>query len=88
MALSATRPAASEQVQTVRLTSARYAGSSWSPPGMSYAIKFDGGGNGFVSESHFDEFIGWERAASMNMTVKRMTAGTMTTRRVANDQSA
>ena len=88
MALSVTQPAASELAKTpvIRLTSARYARSSWSPPGLSYGIDFDKSGHGFISEDHFNDYIGFDVADSMGMTVTRMTAGDPTTRRVANEQ--
>ena len=83
-----TQPAAKEFVEapTIRLTSARYAKSSWSPHGMSYGIEFDQNGEGFVLETHFDLHIGFDLADSMGMTVTRMTAGDAATRRVANEQ--
>ena len=71
---------------TIRLTSTRYARSSWSPSGMSYGIKFNKSGEGFVLETHFNEHIGFDVADSMGMTVTRMTAGDAETRRVANEQ--
>ncbi len=88
MALSASQPDAKtfREAPTIRLTSARYARSSWSPAGLSYGIDFNTNGEGFVLESHFDEFIGFDITDSMGMTVKRMTAGTAITRRVANEQ--
>ena len=83
-----TQPTAKEIVElpTIRLTSDRYAGSSWSPHGMSYGIDFDKNGEAFVLETHFDLHIGFDLADSMGMTVKRMTAGDASTRRVANRQ--
>ncbi len=88
MALSVTQPAASELAETpiIRLTSTRYAGSSWSPPGLSYGIDFNKSGHGFISETHFEDYIGFDVTDSMGMTVTRMTAGDPTTRRVANEQ--
>ena len=88
MSLSVTQPAAKEfaEVPLIRLTSARYARSSWSPPGMSYGIEFNKNGEGFVIETHFNEHIGFDVADSMGMTVTRMTAGDANTRRVANEQ--
>ncbi len=88
MALSVIQPTTTEFVgaPTIRLTSTRYARSSWSPHGLNYGIDFNKNGEGFVIETHFDDYIGDDLAASMGMTVTRMTAGDANTRRVANEQ--
>lgn len=88
MALSVTQPTAKEIVElpTIRLTSTRYAGSSWSPHGINYGIEFNKDGEAFVLETHFNSHIGFDLADSMDMTAKRMTAGDASTRRVANKQ--
>ncbi len=88
MAQSVTQPAPKQfvEVPTIRLTSARYAGSSWSPHGLNYGIEFDKNGEGFILETHFDDHIGFDLAKSMGMTATRMTAGDANTRRVANEQ--
>ncbi len=88
MPLSVTQPTASELALTpiIRLTSARYARSTWSPPGLSYGIDFNKSGHGFISESHFEDYIGFDVADSMGMTVTRMTAGDATTRVQATEQ--
>lgn len=88
MPTSVTQPASTQAVAapTIRLTSARYAGSTWSPHGLNYGIDFNPNGEGFILETHFDDHIGDDLASSMGMTVKRMTAGDANTRRVANEQ--
>ena len=88
MPLSVIQPTAKEfaATPTIRLTSTRYNRGAWSPPGMSYAIRFNKNGEGFVLETHFNEHIGFDVADSMGMTVTRMTAGDAETRRVANEQ--
>ena len=88
MTSSVTQPTAGNlaKAPVIRLTSARYARSTWSPPGLSYCIDFDKSGHGFISETHFEDYIGFDVADSMGITVTRMTAGTPTQRRVANEQ--
>jgi hypothetical protein len=53
---------------------------------LSYGIDFNKSGHGFISEDHFNDYIGFDVTDSMGMTVTRMTAGDPTTRRVANEQ--
>ncbi len=88
MPLSVTQPTATELALTpiIRLTSARYARSTWSPAGLSYGIDFNKSGHGFISESHFEDYIGFDVTDSVGITVTRMTAGSPTTRRVATEQ--
>jgi len=88
MTSSVTQPTAGELAETpvIRLTSTRYARSTWSPAGLSYGIDFNKNGEGFISETHFEDHIGFDLADSMGITVTRMTAGNPTVRRVANAQ--